>query len=54
MKLFASILRSQKHTTRQRYAMIIKYVQFLGYSENRLYHGLDVLPDKILQKIDSL
>ena len=36
------------------YALVIKYVQFLGYSEAHLYFGLDVLPDKVLRKIDSL
>lgn len=36
------------------YALVIKYVQFLGYPESHLYYGLDVLPDKILQKIDTL
>lgn len=36
------------------YALVIKYIQFLGYQETHLYYGLDILPDKILQKIDSL
>ena len=36
------------------YALVIKYIQFLGYQEAHLYYGLDVLPDKILQKIDNL
>ena len=36
------------------YALVIKYIQFLGFQETHLYHGLDILPDKILQKIDSL
>lgn len=36
------------------YALVIKYVRFLGYPETHLYYGLDVLPDKILQKIDTL
>ena len=39
---------------RDSYAMIIKYIQYLGYSESHLYYGLDVLPDKILEKIDYL
>ena len=36
------------------YALVIKYIQFLGYQEAHLYYGLDVLPDKILEKIDNL
>ena len=40
--------------SRDNYALVIKYVQFLGYPETHLYYGLDVLPDKILQKIDLL
>ena len=36
------------------YALVLKYVQFLGYPESHLYYGLDVLPDKILEKIDTL
>ena len=39
---------------RANYALVIKYIQFLGYQETPLYYGLDILPDKILQKIDSL
>ena len=39
---------------RANYALVIKYIQFLGYQETHLYYGLDILPDKILQKIDSL
>ena len=39
---------------RASYALVIKYIQFLGYQETHLYYGLDILPDKILQKIDSL
>ncbi|MBQ7518057.1 MAG: Abi family protein [Bacteroidales bacterium] len=36
------------------YALVIKYIQFLGYPESHLYYGLDVLPDKIIEKIDAL
>lgn len=39
---------------RANYALVIKYIQFLGYQESHIYFGLDVLPDKIMQKIDSL
>ena len=36
------------------YELVIKYIQFLGYSESRLFYGFDVLPNKMLNKIDSL
>ena len=36
------------------YSLVLKYVQFFGYPESHLYSGLDVLPDKILRKIDTL
>ena len=36
------------------YSLVIKYIQFLGYPESQLFFGLDVLPDKIMQKIDTL
>ena len=39
---------------RANYALVIKYIQFLGYQESHIYFGLDILPDKIMQKIDSL
>ena len=39
---------------RANYALVIKYIQFLGYPEDHLYYGLDVLPDNIMQKIDLL
>ncbi len=39
---------------RNNYDRVIKYIRFLGYHESHLYYGLDVLPDKIIQKIDSL
>ena len=39
---------------RDSYALVVKYIQFLGYPESHLYYGLDVLPEKIMQKIDLL
>ena len=36
------------------YKLVLKYVSFLGYSENHLFYGLDVLPESILQHIDRL
>ena len=42
------------HPAKESYALILKYVSFLGYKESHLYYGLDVLPDKILNRIDNL
>lgn len=39
---------------KESYAMVIKYIQYMGYPEGHLYYGLDVLPDVILKKIDKL
>ena len=36
------------------YDLIVRYVNFLGYSEEHLYFGLDVLPDSVLERIDRL
>ena len=39
---------------RESYRLIQKYIHFLGYRENHLLFGLDIFPDAILQKIDTL
>ena len=39
---------------RANYALVIQYIQFLGFPENHLYYGLDVLPEKTMRKIDLL
>ena len=36
------------------YNQILKYVGFLGYNKNELFYGLDVLPDRTIQKIRDL
>ena len=36
------------------YNLIVRYVNFLGYPEEHLYFGLDVLPDSVLERIDRL
>lgn len=36
------------------YEMILKYIEFLGYSKTHLFVGLDVLPDSIMNKISKL
>lgn len=45
-----------KNTTyaRESYRLIQKYLHFLGYQENHLLIGLDIFPDAILRKIDTL
>lgn len=37
-----------------KYALIIKYVNFLGYDSNHLFWGIDILPDTIITKISTL
>ncbi|MBR0239821.1 MAG: Abi family protein [Bacteroidales bacterium] len=39
---------------RTSYALVIEYIQFIGYLDSQIFYGLDVLPDKIMQKIDAL
>ena len=36
------------------YALILKYVDFLGYSKNHLFFGLDVKPEYVMNKIQEL
>ncbi|MBQ0024337.1 MAG: Abi family protein [Bacteroidales bacterium] len=36
------------------YDIIVRYVSYLGYPEDHLYFGLDVLPDSVLERIDRL
>ena len=36
------------------YNLILRYVNYLGYTEANLFFGLDVLPDSVLERIDSL
>ncbi len=36
------------------YNLILKYINFLGYSENHLFYGLDIQPDKVLDSIDQM
>lgn len=38
---------------RTTFALIVKYIRYLGYSESNLCYGLDVFPDKILQRIET-
>lgn len=40
--------------TQDKYQLILKYVQFLGYNSNHLFWGIDILPTSIMAKIASL
>lgn len=40
--------------TRNKYALILKYIEFLGYKANHLLYGIDILPDSIMAKIEAL
>ena len=39
---------------RANYMLILKYLFFLGYENNQILFGLDILPHKILNKIDNI
>jgi hypothetical protein len=36
------------------YALILKYIAFLGYDKDHLLIGLDVMPDSVMNKIIQL
>ncbi len=36
------------------YNLILKYINFLGYSENHLFYGMDIQPDKVFESIEQL
>ena len=36
------------------YALILKYISFLGYDKDHLLIGLDVMPDSVMNKIIQL
>ncbi len=40
--------------TLDNYMLICKYIHFLGYSENQLLYGFNVLPDSVINNIDRL
>ena len=37
-----------------KYALILKYISFLGYDSNQLLWGIDILPDSTIAKIAML
>ena len=51
---FDSMGSKSTSTARRNFATIVKYIQFLGFSESRLFYGLDVIPHKLIQKIDLI
>lgn len=36
------------------YALILKYIAFLGYDKDDLLFGLDIMPDAVMNKIIQL
>lgn len=51
---FDSMGQKSVSLAKDSYALILKYIIFLGFTENHLYYGLDVLPDSVLNHIDAL
>lgn len=39
---------------KENYNLILRYVKFLGYSENHLFYGLDAMPEKVFENIEIL
>ncbi len=35
------------------YSLVVKYIHFLGYQDNKLLYGLNTLPDNLFKKIDN-
>ncbi|MDE6235179.1 MAG: Abi family protein [Muribaculaceae bacterium] len=40
--------------TQNKYALILKYINFLGYKSSHLFYGIDILPDSTITKIEAL
>lgn len=40
--------------TQSKYALIIKYIDFLGYRSSHLFYGIDILPESTFAKIEAL
>ncbi len=40
--------------TQSKYALILKYIDFLGYQSGHLFYGVDILPDSTIAKIEAL
>ena len=37
-----------------KYELILKYIHFLGYQSSHLFWGIDIFPDSIISKVESL
>lgn len=40
--------------TESKYALILKYINFLGYQSSHLFYDIDILPDSTIAKIEAL
>ncbi len=40
--------------TQSKYALILKYIVFLGYPSDHLFYGIDIFPDSTIAKIEAL
>ena len=40
--------------TQNKYALILKYINFLGYKSSHLFYGIDILPDSTITKNRSI
>lgn len=40
--------------TQSKYALILKYIDFLNYKSSHLFYGIDIFPDSTIAKIEAL
>lgn len=40
--------------TKVKYALIQRYVEFLGYPNSHLFYGIDIMPDSTMNKIKPM
>lgn len=41
-------------STQSKYALILKYIDFLGYQSSHIFFGIDILPESTIAKIEAL
>ena len=41
-------------STQSKYALILKYIDFLGYQRSHIFFGIDILPESTIAKIEAL
>lgn len=41
-------------STQSKYALILKYIVFLGYQRSHIFFGIDILPESTIAKIEAL